>query len=315
MTPAKANPYFITGPALISFSGGRTSGYMLKQIIDAHGGILPNDVYVVFANTGKEREETLRFVHECGTRWGIYIHWVEWAESPKRRKAGELKLDPISDAQRRFSFVGYNSASRNGEPFAKLIERKRFLPTTTMRYCTSTLKVETLKWFMIAQGHETWLNVIGLRGDEMHRVFRQIERNEQAKERWQSVMPMAKNGSGANGRMVREQDVLDFWKQQPFDLGLKSYEGNCDLCFLKSRGKLLKLIRDNPTSAEWWSEQEKIRSQRNRGNVSKSSGQFRRDESYNQIAAAAVNSIELPMFDDAEEYDAECGLWCAGEES
>jgi hypothetical protein len=34
------NPYLIEAPALISFSGGRTSGYMLKQIIEAYGGIL-----------------------------------------------------------------------------------------------------------------------------------------------------------------------------------------------------------------------------------------------------------------------------------
>ena len=32
------NPYLIEGPAVISFSGGRTSGYMLKHILDAHGG-------------------------------------------------------------------------------------------------------------------------------------------------------------------------------------------------------------------------------------------------------------------------------------
>ena len=54
------DPFFITGPALISFSGGRTSAYMLWRILQAHGGALPDDVYVTFANTGKEREETLR---------------------------------------------------------------------------------------------------------------------------------------------------------------------------------------------------------------------------------------------------------------
>jgi hypothetical protein len=34
----KVNPYLIQGQALISFSEGRTSGYMLKHILDAHGG-------------------------------------------------------------------------------------------------------------------------------------------------------------------------------------------------------------------------------------------------------------------------------------
>lgn len=73
-----SNPYFITGPALISFSGGRTSAYMLKQILDAHGGTLPDDVHACFANTGKEREETLRFVHECATRWEVRVRWIEF---------------------------------------------------------------------------------------------------------------------------------------------------------------------------------------------------------------------------------------------
>lgn len=35
-----ADPYLIEGPARIRFSGGRTSGYMLKHILDAHGGTL-----------------------------------------------------------------------------------------------------------------------------------------------------------------------------------------------------------------------------------------------------------------------------------
>ena len=59
----------IPGRALVSFSGGRTSAYMLWRILHAHGGALPPDFVVAFANTGREREETLRFVHECGARW------------------------------------------------------------------------------------------------------------------------------------------------------------------------------------------------------------------------------------------------------
>jgi len=63
------NPYLIEGPAVISFSGGRTSGYMLKHILDAHGGTLPDDIIVSFQNTGKEMPETLDFVRDCGERW------------------------------------------------------------------------------------------------------------------------------------------------------------------------------------------------------------------------------------------------------
>jgi 3'-phosphoadenosine 5'-phosphosulfate sulfotransferase (PAPS reductase)/FAD synthetase len=65
------NPYKIEGPAVISFSGGRTSAYMLRKVLDAHEGELPPDVFVVFADTGKERPETLDFVRECSKRWGV----------------------------------------------------------------------------------------------------------------------------------------------------------------------------------------------------------------------------------------------------
>ena len=33
-----SNPYKIDGPTCISFSGGRTSGYMLYKVIEAGGG-------------------------------------------------------------------------------------------------------------------------------------------------------------------------------------------------------------------------------------------------------------------------------------
>lgn len=57
------DPFRIEGPALISFSGGRTSGLMLRRILDAHGGRLHRDVHVVYANTGRVR-------CRCGARHG-----------------------------------------------------------------------------------------------------------------------------------------------------------------------------------------------------------------------------------------------------
>ena len=98
--------YRIPGPALISFSGGRTSAYMLHQILQAYGGTLPDDVVVAFANTGKEREETLEFVRECADHWSVPVRWVEWRNNEKG-----------------FEEVTFETASRNGEPFADLIRK------------------------------------------------------------------------------------------------------------------------------------------------------------------------------------------------
>lgn len=58
-------------PLLISFSGGRTSAFMTKFIIEHYGKNA--DTHILFANTGKENEETLVFVNECSKRWNMPI--------------------------------------------------------------------------------------------------------------------------------------------------------------------------------------------------------------------------------------------------
>lgn len=120
------NPYKIDGPALVSFSGGRSSGYMLHEIIAAHGGTLPDNVVVTFANTGRERSETLDFVQACEVHWGVHIYWLE-------RVPGEHG--------QRFIEVSHNSASRSGEPFTQLMREKNYLPNPVTRFCTIELKI------------------------------------------------------------------------------------------------------------------------------------------------------------------------------
>ncbi|WAJ27590.1 phosphoadenosine phosphosulfate reductase family protein [Antarcticirhabdus aurantiaca] len=274
---ANLTPYRITGPALISFSGGRTSAFMLWQILQAHGGTLPDDVVVAFANTGKEREETLRFVHECGSRWGVKIHWLEWRPMPDR-----------------FAEVGFNSAARAGEPFEGLIALRGRLPNPLQRFCSRELKVEPIKAFCRSLGWERWQNVIGLRHDEGMRVIKKLAENDKGGHRWKSAMPMAKAKN-------TKRDVMAFWSEQDFDLGLHPHEGNCDLCFLKARGTLVAIIRAQPGVEDWWIAQEAA------------GRRFERARSYAEIAAATHAQIDIFDVLAGEEYDAECGLVCAGD--
>lgn len=57
-------------PLLISFSGGRTSAFMTRVLVDY---LQDRERPVVFANTGKEREETLWFINECDKRWKLGV--------------------------------------------------------------------------------------------------------------------------------------------------------------------------------------------------------------------------------------------------
>ena len=45
------DPFKIIEPTVISFSGGRTSGYMLWRILQSNNG-LPDDAIVCFDNSG-----------------------------------------------------------------------------------------------------------------------------------------------------------------------------------------------------------------------------------------------------------------------
>lgn len=318
--PDPTSPFFLRGPTLISFSGGRTSALMLFLILMAHGGVLPDDAIVMFANTGREREETLRFVHECSVRWGVRILWVEYRPAPARRKAGDPVLTLVEDASRRFEFVGFNSADREGKWFAELIRRKQYLPNVDMRYCTQLLKIEAMKWAMIALGYTHWGNVVGLRADEMHRVMKQVIRNHQSRERWISSCPLARAG-------IVKRIVMLFWLgrnvdprllthplPQGFDLGLRDYEGNCDLCMLKGRGKKARIIREVPGIGDWWAQQELLATNRTAVTTAYMK-RFDKRESMEQLIAAVEASPELEGFDDDDnrDYDVACGDTCIGD--
>lgn len=279
---------FLDGPAMISFSGGRTSAYMLHEILRVNGG-LPRDVHVIFANTGKEREETLRFVHECSVRWDVRVRWVEWRSG----KEG-------------FAEVGYNSASRNGEPFKALIDAKQRLPNGHERWCTQFLKVLPMFAFMRTElGLEPgqYVETIGLRDDEGLRILNGMERAE-ADGRLVRY-PLAKG-------KIRKLDVMTFWLglnvdpknlthplPQGFDLGLYPWEGNCDFCFQKGKGIRKRLIRDNPTVPIWWNDRER-----------EQNGWFDKRDLVSELIEQVRESPTL--FDEPAdmEYDVECGTNC-----
>lgn len=232
------DPYKIPSPALISFSGGRTSGFMLWNILKAYNGKLPDDIHVVFANTGKEAPETLDFVNDVSKKWDIHINWLEHYFANER---------PIH----RTKIVTYKTAARNGEPFERLLDRRGYLPNPTSRFCTSELKIKVMYRFMRKiKGYKDWFNVIGLRHDEPRRVASALKQYEV----WTNITPMfdAKH---------TVKDVSEFWKKQNFDLNLtnangKTPAGNCDLCFLKGMDTTISILRERPHLADWWIKQE-----------------------------------------------------------
>lgn len=249
------NPYLLDAPAVVSFSGGGTSGYMLWLILQAFGGKLPTGVVVIFCNTGKERPETLDFVERCAAEWGVEIVWLEyrrWQSDPGPAE-GRWTCKPKGKARDYTGLerVNYATASRHGEPFEQIIAAKSLLPNVAIRYCTQWLKIKTSwRYARKVLGWSQYVNAIGLRADEPRRVARLRPASKSTTPGEEPIAPMARAGHTL-------ADVEAFWRGQPFKLKLQPWEGNCDLCFLKGQGKLSQIVRDRPDLAGWWIDQEK----------------------------------------------------------
>jgi len=278
------DPFKIDEPTVISFSGGRTSAYMLWRVLQSNNG-LPDQAKAVFCNTGKEDEATLRFVNDCSVRWGIPITWLEYrvAEIP-------------------FEVVNFDTASRNGEPFSALIKKKNYLPNPVARFCTVDLKILTLERYIKSIGWSEYENMIGIRADEPRRVAKIRANPSDGRKGVSRFMPLAQVG-------VQKEDISQFWKSQDFDLGLPNiggvtYHGNCDLCFLKGASQLMSLIAEKPERAVWWAAQE--------GTISnahiKDGGLFRKDRpSYAQMMKYSEQQDDMFATGDDESIACFCG--------
>ena len=277
-----SDPFKITGPTCISFSGGRTSAFMLWRVLQAN---TPEDMaqwlVVCFANTGKEREATLRFVKECGDRWGVPISWLEYRPGSQ------------------FAVVDFETASRAGEPFDAIItQRGHILPNMRSPYCSSELKTRTMHRYLRSRGMTEWDTFIGIRADEPSRVakFRANRSPETPAE--DISMPLAEMS-------ITAHDVGAFWRAQQFDLALPNHngttpEGNCDLCFKKAGAKLVSIISARPESAVWWAEKEAFATKYATGDGCR----FRIDRpGYAAMAAFARDQVDA--FDKTE-HDISC---------
>lgn len=210
---------------ILSFSGGRTSAYMLANY---------DFDLAIFCNTGKEAEGTLDFVRKCEEYFKKEIIWLEYT----------------TENDEKFKIVDFNTASRNGEPFEQLIKKRKYIPNQATRFCSMEMKALTIKRYLKSKNIdlENVDMLLGIRKDEPNRYFKLKDNNRNI---WNNTMPLFKDS-------ITKKNILEFWKKQTFDLNINNHEGNCDLCFLKGMSKKIELLRQKPEVAQWWIEMENL---------------------------------------------------------
>lgn len=216
----------------ISFSGGRTSAYMTKMLLDHYSD--KYDFIVTFANTGKEHEETLKFINNCDKNFGFNTVWLEADVHHGERKSTGFKV------------INFETASRNGEPFHEMI-KKYGIPNKAYPHCTRELKLNVMRSYLksIEIPHNKIKTAIGIRTDE----FRRVSTNA---EKLMIEYPLI------DLFPVDKDDVLDWWKEQDFDLQIEEWDGNCKGCFKKSFNKLFKQLDTDPNIIDFHIQMEEM---------------------------------------------------------
>lgn len=212
----------MTDRLFISFSGGETSAYMTKRLLDEQVSDY-DEVEVVFANTGQEREETLEFVQRCDDAFGFGVTWVEAVTHHGKRKGCTHRV------------VDFASADRDGAVFEDVI-RKYGIPNKSYPHCTRELKLNPMTSYLKSLGWKpgTYDTAVGIRVDEIDRVSPSAAKNRllyPLVSRWPTTKP----------------EINEFWRRQPFRLDIKAYQGNCSWCWKKSFRKHYTLLWECPS--------------------------------------------------------------------
>lgn len=214
---------------LVSFSGGETSAYLAKWLIDNKSDVY--EMVFVFANTGDEEEETLIFVERCAKDWDINIVWVEAVVNPEYRKVTTHKI------------VDFKTASRNREPFIDVI-KKYGIPNQNFIHCNREMKLRPIHSYMKSIGLDDYETAIGVRVDEFDRVSKDRIKNK-------LIYPLV------TMRPTTKQEISNWWNNQSFRVNLKSYQTNCRTCWKKSDVVLAQIYKENPKYFDFNSEMEK----------------------------------------------------------
>lgn len=217
---------------VISLSGGETSTRMARLLLDEYAHLF-DEVLTLFANTGQENEQTLEFVRQFELYQGQPVVWLE------------AVVDPRHGVGTTFKVVDFITAARNGEPFEEVI-RKYGIPNKSYPHCTRELKLNPIYAYLDSIGWApgSYAVAVGMRADEPRRLRKTA--HEQG-----LIYPLA------HWQPMDKTDVQIFWEDEPYRLGLESYQGNCRTCWKKSTAKLVRIMRETPEAFDFFERMER----------------------------------------------------------
>jgi len=268
---------------VISFSGGRTSAYMAKRLLDDP---IAENQYFVFMNTGAEDERTLEFINKCDKEWGLNLIWIEALVNPEKGKRTNYKV------------VDFESASRECEPFYDVI-KKYGIPNSSYPHCNRELKLQPFNAWLADTCPDAH-RAIGIRLDEIDRMAANMDEMK-------IIYPLISKWPTMKG------EILAWWEKQSFNLDIPEHYGNCVTCWKKSDRKLLTLAKNEPKLFGHFQKMELIASERGSNAPNNSGVFFRKHRSAKDILRESeeqFNAFEDKYFNYISDISNGCSESC-----
>jgi hypothetical protein len=137
-----------------------------------------------------------------------------------------------------YDVVDVDDCSHDLKPFRDSIN-KYSTPTFQSAHCTGRMKSEPSdKYCNDKYGKRGYTKWLGMRIDEPRRIKTVTAQLDMFGEKTKQKLPPIHLNYLGNISDFEKQDILDWWKQQPFDLDLQESLGNCVFCVKKGAVKL-----------------------------------------------------------------------------
>lgn len=203
---------------VVSFSGGRTSAYLV-HLMEQRRIKEDLDVRYIYMDTGAEHPKTYEFIKNVVSHWSIDLTCLRVVVNPELGQGNSYEVIPISEIK------------HDLEPW-KAIVKKYGLPYPAGAFCTREMKFNPVTKYCKDNFDEytTW---IGIRADEKNRLKQKDGINYLA-----DISDFEKD------------DINHWWSKQPFDLNIPEHLGNCVFCIKKSVNKIALAARDEPILAK-----------------------------------------------------------------
>lgn len=200
---------------IVSFSGGRTSAYLAHLMKERDP-----ETEFIFMDTGAEHPKTYEFIRNIAKHWKIKLTCLRVIPNPEMNKPSTyetLSIDQIGP---------------DLEPWKRMLSKYGH-PYVGGAFCTDRMKtVPFIKYCDEHFGRGNYTTWLGMRIDEPKRTS-----------------PKAGIRYLAEISDFEKQDVIEWWRDQPFDLEIQEHLGNCVFCIKKSLQKVALATKDEPEMA------------------------------------------------------------------